>query len=55
MLLVREQMDLPHDIWAKNYLTYKNKIVGFAAPQEHRNRELVPKVALSELRLVAKS
>jgi hypothetical protein len=37
MLLVREQMDLPHDIWAKNYLTYKNKIVGFAAPQEHRN------------------
>lgn len=37
MLLVREQMDLPHDIWAKNYLTYKNKIVGFAAPQEHLN------------------
>src|ERR1039457_7713024 len=37
MLLVREQMDLPHDIWAKNYLTYKNKIVGFAAPQERRN------------------
>ena len=37
MLLVREQMDLPHDIWANNYLTYKNKIVGFAAPQKHRS------------------
>ncbi len=34
MLLVREQMDLPHAIWTKNYLTYKNKIVGFAAPEE---------------------
>jgi hypothetical protein len=33
MLLVREQMDLPHAIWSKHYLTYKNKIVGFAAPK----------------------
>ena len=35
MLLVREQMDLPHAIWSKDYLTYKNQIVGFAAPQRH--------------------
>jgi len=34
MLLVREQMDIPHAIWSKHYLTYKNKIVGFAAPKE---------------------
>lgn len=34
MLLVREQMDLPHAIWSKNYLTYKNQIVGFAAPKQ---------------------
>ncbi len=34
LLLVREQMDLPHAIWSKHYLTYKNKIVGFAAPRE---------------------
>lgn len=34
MVLVREQMDIPHAIWTKHYLTYKNKIVGFAAPEE---------------------
>ena len=28
MLLVREHCDLPHDVWTKNYLTYKNKVVG---------------------------
>jgi hypothetical protein len=39
MLLVREQMDIPHAIWTKHYLTYKNKIVGFAAPKE-QYREL---------------
>jgi hypothetical protein len=38
MLLVREQMDLPHAIWSKHYLTYKNQIVGFAAPKNHRDR-----------------
>jgi hypothetical protein len=27
-------MDLPHAIWSKHYLTYKNQIVGFAAPKE---------------------
>ncbi len=31
MLLVREQKDLPHALWTDGYLTYKNKIVGFAA------------------------
>ena len=35
MLLIREQMDLPHAVWAKHYLTYKNQIVGFAAPKDH--------------------
>jgi hypothetical protein len=34
LFLVREQMDLPHAIWLKHYLTYKNKIVGFAAPRQ---------------------
>ncbi len=30
MLLVREHEDLPHALWTDGYLTYKNKIVGFA-------------------------
>ncbi|AMN39041.1 HsdM family class I SAM-dependent methyltransferase [Rhodoplanes sp. Z2-YC6860] len=38
MLLVREQMDLPHIVWEKSYLTYKNKIVGFAAPKEQLDK-----------------
>lgn len=37
ILLVREHMDLPHAVWSQSYLTYKNKIVGFAVPQAHRN------------------
>jgi hypothetical protein len=32
MLLVREHMDIPHDIWTKYYLTYTQQIVGFPAP-----------------------
>jgi hypothetical protein len=32
MLLVREHMDLFHAVWTKNYLTYKNQVVGFCAP-----------------------
>jgi hypothetical protein len=35
MLLVREQMDLPHAVWKGDYLTYKNQIVGFSAPANH--------------------
>lgn len=31
MLLIREHADLPHVLWRKGYMTYKNKIVGFAA------------------------
>lgn len=38
MLLIREQMDLPHAVWSKSYLTYKNKIVGFAAPEKHLDK-----------------
>lgn len=30
MLLVREHEDLPHAIWSRDYLTFKNQIVGFA-------------------------
>ncbi len=37
MLLVREHMDLPHDIWEKHYLTYKAQIVGFCAPPARRS------------------
>lgn len=42
MLLIREQMNLPHFLWTETYLTYKNQIVGFAAPksQEHLLRRL---------------
>ena len=51
MLLVREQMDLPHAIWSKDYLTYKNKIVGFAAPKaESRELQGVEKWLTSEAR-----
>jgi len=32
MVLIREQMDLFHDLWTSHYLTYKNEIVGFCAP-----------------------
>ena len=38
LLLVREHEDLHHAIWSKSYLTYKNKIVGFAAPKSQRNQ-----------------
>ena len=37
LLLVREQMNLPHAVWVEDYLTYKNQIVGFAAPSKHRS------------------
>lgn len=37
MLLVREQMDLPHAIWTQHYMTFKNQIVGFAAPKEDKD------------------
>jgi hypothetical protein len=33
ILLIREQMNLPHGLWSKYYLTYKSEIVGFAAPK----------------------
>ncbi|MFM9500491.1 hypothetical protein ACKI1Q_43890, partial [Streptomyces galilaeus] len=39
MLLVREHADLPNILWRDGYLTYKNKIVGFAA---RRSEELEP-------------
>ncbi len=38
VLLVREQMDIPHVLWEQYYLTYKAQIVGFAAPRNHRGR-----------------
>lgn len=34
MILMREQMDLAHDIWTDHYLTYKNKVVGFCAGED---------------------
>lgn len=33
MLLVREQMDIPFGLWTEGYLTYKDQVVGFRAPQ----------------------
>ena len=38
MLLIREQMDLPHAVWTKSHLTYKDQIVGFAAPEKHSEK-----------------
>jgi len=31
MILFGEHMDIPHDIWTKDYLTYTQQIVGFCA------------------------
>ena len=33
ILLIREHGDLPNELWTDGYLTFKNKIVGFAADQ----------------------
>lgn len=38
MLLVRENMNLPHAVWEDSYLTYKAQIVGFAAPASQRGK-----------------
>jgi len=38
MLLVRELEDMPHAIWSKSYLTYREKIVGFTAPKKQRQQ-----------------
>lgn len=40
MLLIREQMDIPHAMWTKDYLTYKNQVVGICAPKEQTNELL---------------
>lgn len=32
MVLIRENMDLPHVLWPKGYLTYSKQLVGFPAP-----------------------
>lgn len=37
MLLVRENMDLPHDIWERHYLTFKAQLVGLCAPPQDRD------------------
>lgn len=38
MLLIREQMDVPHALWTKNYLTYSHQIVGFCAKSDELNK-----------------
>jgi len=38
MLLVKEHQDLYHAIWEEDYLTYKDEIVGFAAPKKDLKR-----------------
>ncbi|MBS1787199.1 MAG: N-6 DNA methylase [Acidobacteria bacterium] len=38
MLLIRENMDLPHDVWEDHYLTFKAQLVGFCAPPRERGR-----------------
>lgn len=48
MLLVREQFDLHHDLWSKSYLTYKNQIVGFCAPDSDLEKLREMELFLSE-------
>jgi hypothetical protein len=38
MLLVREHMNLPHDVWEDHYLTFKAQLVGFCAPPQDLDR-----------------
>jgi hypothetical protein len=42
MLLIRENMELQHDLWTNHYLTYTQQIVGFCGPakDEHLLRTL---------------
>lgn len=40
MLLIREHGNLPHVLWRDGYLTYKNKIVGFAARRTEELEQL---------------
>ena len=40
MLLVREHMDLFHDVWTEHYLTYKDQVVGFCARTEKGTKYL---------------
>lgn len=35
LLVVRENMDLHHDLWTKSYLTYSSQIFGFGLPEAH--------------------
>lgn len=37
MLLIREQMDIHHDLWTKHYLSYTQRIVGFCGKKEDIN------------------
>ena len=36
MLLIRENMDLYHEVWEDHYLTYKAQLVGICAPADQR-------------------
>ncbi|WP_426266030.1 HsdM family class I SAM-dependent methyltransferase [Sphingomonas sp. LHG3443-2] len=47
MLLIREHADLPHVLWREGGVTYKNKIVGFAA-REAKELEPVERWLTSE-------
>ncbi len=38
MLLIKEHQDLYSGVWNKHYLTYKDKIVGFAGPKSDLDR-----------------
>jgi hypothetical protein len=38
MLLIKEHQDLYSGVWEKSYLTYKDKIVGFAGPESDVDR-----------------
>jgi hypothetical protein len=50
ILLVRENMDLHHDLWTESYLTYSSQIFGFGLPEEQTGlaKKLVKKLKESK-------
>jgi len=38
LLLIKEHMDLHHDVWLDSHLAYKARIVGFSAPQKDKRQ-----------------
>ncbi len=55
MLLIREHKDIPSGLWTENYLTYKDKVVGFCAPESQLNELEELDEWISKQRLIFKA